>query len=669
MAMQIVLCSRALTQTIPISGEAVPALKPLDDFIVYYMTKYGLVGGALAVAKNGRLLYARGYGNVSPGGPAVQPDTLFRNASISKYMTSRTLDVLMQDRGLTRDDPILPYINHLAPNILTDPREASITFRHCIEHTTGFVDTGRDPFLPSAEYFGTRFPTAPFIRDMFVLSTYPLSSDPGTTAVYTGIGPSFEARAIERITGHYEAYVRSHFLVPKGLTRARIASTRQQDLSPWESDYFPYPRDLLVPSNYPVDGGMVSAPYFQDRENVDAPGGWLTSAIDLAFLDVGPGPNRAELPPPFGPPYSIASAGAGGTSGTVAWEIVTWDDYTFGLAFNTNENRTPDPQDDLRLGIVNAADTITQWPTSDLFPAFLASWNQPTRFSVDTTPLQFTYTIGGQVPPPQVLHVVSTGAPESFKVTSPNHTWLQISPRDSASPADISISVDPSSGPPYVTGPNYGPLIPGTYNSSIYVESKERTHSPFFIPITLVVQSATPSTPHIDVSTDHQLPPGTLSTPYSFTLSPVGGTSPYVWSTAGGVVPAGLSVSKSGQISGTPSQAGIYSFLATVVDSTGWTTTRRFDLRVFDPALVAPIVNQGGVVSAAAQTSPVSPGSLVSIYGTNLSTVNPQCHLSAASIRTFRCAGHVRRDASPITLRFADADQCPNALDGADLYG
>src|SRR5450755_1220489 len=145
-------------QTVPISGTPVPSLKPLDDFVVGYMTTYNLVGGALAVTKNGRLLYARGYGNLGPSGPAVQPDTLFRVASISKYITKRSLDVLMQATGLSQDEPILPYINQLTPNVLPDPRIAAITFRDCSDFVTGYVDTGRDPFMPAAEYFSTRFP-------------------------------------------------------------------------------------------------------------------------------------------------------------------------------------------------------------------------------------------------------------------------------------------------------------------------------------------------------------------------------------------------------------------------------------------------------------------------------------------------------------------------------
>jgi hypothetical protein len=60
---------------------------------------------------------------------------------------------------------------------------------------------------------------------------------------------------------------------------------------------------------------------------------------------------------------------------------------------------------------------------------------------------------------------------------------------------------------------------------------------------------------------------GTAGTAYSQTLSVSGGTPGYAWSLASGGLPAGLSLSPSGVISGTPSAAGTASFVAGVHDS------------------------------------------------------------------------------------------------------
>ncbi len=57
------------------------------------------------------------------------------------------------------------------------------------------------------------------------------------------------------------------------------------------------------------------------------------------------------------------------------------------------------------------------------------------------------------------------------------------------------------------------------------------------------------------VITTSSLPNGQVGTAYSTTLAASGGTQPYTWSLTSGALPAGLSLSASGVISGTPTAA------------------------------------------------------------------------------------------------------------------
>jgi hypothetical protein len=60
-----------------------------------------------------------------------------------------------------------------------------------------------------------------------------------------------------------------------------------------------------------------------------------------------------------------------------------------------------------------------------------------------------------------------------------------------------------------------------------------------------------------------------LNTPYSATLTASGGTAPYTFDLASGSsLPPGLSLSSAGEISGTPTTSGTYTFTIDVVDST-----------------------------------------------------------------------------------------------------
>lgn len=55
---------------------------------------------------------------------------------------------------------------------------------------------------------------------------------------------------------------------------------------------------------------------------------------------------------------------------------------------------------------------------------------------------------------------------------------------------------------------------------------------------------------------DEWVPEGYVSTPYSHQMSAYGGSGSYTWSIWSGSLPAGLSLSSSGLISGTPTTAG-----------------------------------------------------------------------------------------------------------------
>lgn len=72
---------------------------------------------------------------------------------------------------------------------------------------------------------------------------------------------------------------------------------------------------------------------------------------------------------------------------------------------------------------------------------------------------------------------------------------------------------------------------------------------------------------------------GTVGTPIaSFTLSASGGTAPYTWSATG--LPAGVSISSSGTVSGTPTTAGTYAVTVSATDSKGAAGTASFTFTV-----------------------------------------------------------------------------------------
>lgn len=72
---------------------------------------------------------------------------------------------------------------------------------------------------------------------------------------------------------------------------------------------------------------------------------------------------------------------------------------------------------------------------------------------------------------------------------------------------------------------------------------------------------------------DEFIPGGYENTPYSHQMSAYGGSGSYTWSIWSGSLPAGLSLSSSGLISGTPTAAGYTLVYIRVTDTADPTCT------------------------------------------------------------------------------------------------
>ena len=96
------------------------------------------------------------------------------------------------------------------------------------------------------------------------------------------------------------------------------------------------------------------------------------------------------------------------------------------------------------------------------------------------------------------------------------------------------------------------------------------------------------------------LPPGVVGTPYTATtVTATGGTNPYTFTATG--LPAGLSISATGTITGTPTTAGTSTAAITVTDSTNpkLSTTATLSIVIGTNPVVNPITLPTGVVGVA----------------------------------------------------------------------
>src|SRR5712691_1870994 len=93
------------------------------------------VSAAVAIVKNGLVMYQKGYGsaNLEYDIP-ITSSTVFHVASVSKQFTAFAITVLVHEGKLSLDDDIRKYLPELPAF------GATITIRHLIHHTSGLRD-------------------------------------------------------------------------------------------------------------------------------------------------------------------------------------------------------------------------------------------------------------------------------------------------------------------------------------------------------------------------------------------------------------------------------------------------------------------------------------------------------------------------------------------------
>jgi len=398
---------------IPISGAAVPGMGSYDLIIPELMRKYAIPGGAVAVMHDGKLIYARGFGyadveNKTP----VQPDALFRIASVSKPITSAAIMKLVEEGRLRLDDRVAPLIAHLtpAPGATVDPRWEQITIRHLLNHTGGWdrekPNGGFDPIDRPAIAAAAVNAPAPASSETLIryMKGMPLDFNPGEKWAYSNFGYIILGRVIERVSGMpYAQYVRTRVLQPVGANRTQQGRSRMSGALADEVKYY-WPGSgvnaPLVPSVFPGEG-MVPLNYGGFHfEAGDASGGWVSSTVDLLRF-VGGVDGRADRPDILSaalvaemtgksngaeacaggacyyaggwwvrPTQGDAKWWHGGTlPGTTGMLVRTHDNFAWVALFNTR-SLTANLEAEVDAALWNAFGSVTSFPTQDLFPTF-----------------------------------------------------------------------------------------------------------------------------------------------------------------------------------------------------------------------------------------------------------------------------------------------------------
>jgi CubicO group peptidase (beta-lactamase class C family) len=163
----VITCAVLLTAGVRSTASTGPAGAPLrvdepleavvadlEAFVPAYMEEQGVPGVAIALVRDGRVVWAEGFGvtNVLTGKP-VTPDATFKVASNSKVVTAYIALRLVDQGVLVLDGPLDGYLS--TPFLPQEAYRPVVTLRHTLSHTSGMGRTGisrKVRFPPGAGY-------------------------------------------------------------------------------------------------------------------------------------------------------------------------------------------------------------------------------------------------------------------------------------------------------------------------------------------------------------------------------------------------------------------------------------------------------------------------------------------------------------------------------------
>lgn len=286
------------------TGTCDPAMAGFDAAVQTFMKKHRIPGMSVAVTDQSRLVFARGYGYADLAtGERVQPASLFRIASISKPITAVAILQLVEQGKLQLDDKIFDILDYdseiQALGDAFDSRLRDVTISHLLQHRGGW-DHGQsfDAMFRSVRIAHQLGIPAPADAEHVIRSmlNQQLDFDPGGRYAYSNFGYCLLGRVIETLTGKtYEQHVKECVLEPMEIRAMRIGKTRLNGRAEAEVRYYHpgsgrsvFQDDLEQPVPSPYGGWYLEA--------MDAHGGWIASAVDLARFAVAlDDPNRCPI--------------------------------------------------------------------------------------------------------------------------------------------------------------------------------------------------------------------------------------------------------------------------------------------------------------------------------------------------------------------------------------
>jgi CubicO group peptidase (beta-lactamase class C family) len=252
----------------------------IDRTVERAMREFKVPGMAVGIVKDGKLIYAKGYGVREAGKPGrIDPDTLFQIGSNTKAFTSAALAILVDEGKLHWEDKV---IDHLPQFRLYDPYVTrEFTISDLLTHRSGLGPGAGDlMFYPATDF--TRAEIIHGLRYLKPASSFRAKFD------YDNVLYLVAGEIIPAVTGKsWEDFVRERIFVPLHMQACAVNYDSIEDRS-----------DVATP-HVEMEGKLTVIPV-ENLNTVGAAGSINCSINGMAnwlqtHLGAGRAPNGQQL--------------------------------------------------------------------------------------------------------------------------------------------------------------------------------------------------------------------------------------------------------------------------------------------------------------------------------------------------------------------------------------
>ena len=182
-------------------GTHAQTTKPVDlsfeQKLPGWLNETNVPAAGVGIIENGKLKYAKVFGELRKGGPAslAPANTIFQVASLTKPVVIMLTLQLVSSGKWNLDEPLANY--WVDPDVQNDPRHKQLTTRHVLTHQSGFPNWRSNKL----EFM----------------------ADPGTKVNYSGEGFEYLRRALEKkFNEPLERLAQKHLFSPYGMKDTRF---------------------------------------------------------------------------------------------------------------------------------------------------------------------------------------------------------------------------------------------------------------------------------------------------------------------------------------------------------------------------------------------------------------------------------------------------------------